>query len=156
MVSSVPRELVKDHQEGESLLPHARLSHVCLALFLAHFCPTAVLGLELVRIQGCFSMSQLKQALGWPEARCRDAVNFFLKEVGHSLNPPARIPSFTQQPLTGYSLARRQKVRAPRSSVLFLAVMLSYAHSLQNSTSPSEQMYWFPSIFFSFSQRVGS
>lgn len=81
MISSVPRELVKDHQE--------------------------VLGLELVRIQGCFSMSQLKQALGWPEPRCRDAVNFFLKEG------------------------------------------ILWHDNL--STSPPEQMYWFPSIFFSLS-----
>ncbi len=81
MISSVPRELVKDHQEGKRFVYFDRLHRrVCLAL--RHAMHLTVLGLELVRIQGCFSMSQLKQALGWPELRCRDAVNFFLKEVG--------------------------------------------------------------------------
>lgn len=80
MISSVPRELVKDHQE--------------------------VLGLQLVRVQGCFSVSQLKQALGWLEHRCYDTVNFFLKE-----------------------------------GILW--------HD-NKSTSPLEQLYWFPSIFFSY------
>jgi hypothetical protein len=79
MISSVPRELVKDHQEGATLLLFTQHSPcACSPLILC----IAVLGLELVRIQGCFSMTQLKQSLGWPEARCRDTVNFFLKEVG--------------------------------------------------------------------------
>jgi len=79
MISSVPRELVKDHQEGATLLLFIQHSPcACSPLILC----IAVLGLELVRIQGCFSMTQLKQSLGWPEARCRDTVNFFLKEVG--------------------------------------------------------------------------
>jgi hypothetical protein len=60
-------------------------------------------------------MSQLKQALGWPESRCRDAVNFFLKEVcpkPMSLLPALRLHlNCLLHPFAGDSVARQQEVR---------------------------------------------
>ena len=95
-------------------------------LLSPHSLHVAVLGLQLVRVQGCFSMSQLKQALGWPEQRCRDTVKFFLKEVSWSQHAPSSCIPFStpraqkQPPLiflfcihtffAGHSLARQLEV----------------------------------------------